>query len=312
MRTIIIGITIRHIVIPTHITRETRLWQTQFDLLTCLIIDSALCCMHILASCLLKRNQILCRRTFSCLCLKLDTAFYTTLIQRNFKRTRVQITTTLFLKRTRQHTRTSHLVTISCNAKSHIIFSRTTYFQPITTASPGQFPVTIIQVYLIWSFRIACLDGLVVHIIYHLAMLVSNIYRKCFCLFLQTKGICHRVDRERQSWQLLLMVRFANYAHGCRIGLSAYHILRHHIVRIVYPLFQTAISVKLQVLHHSAYCLNRKRTILSAYYLHHITCGGIIHKIVWIKLGYRIIARSPIEPWRHISQVKISQLTLQF
>ena len=199
MRTIIIGITIRHIVIPTHITRETRLWQTQFDLLTCLIIDSALCCMHILASCLLKRNQILCRRTFSCLCLKLDTAFYTTLIQRNLKRTRVQITTTLFPKRTRQHTRTSHLVTISFNAKSHIIFGWATDSQPIAAATPGQFPVTIIQVYLIWSFRIACLDGLVVHIIYHLAMLMRYINTKCFGLCVQTKSVRNRVYGERQG-----------------------------------------------------------------------------------------------------------------
>ena len=207
--------------------------------------------MHILASCLLKRIQILCRRTFSCLCLKFDTTYFTTLIQRNLKRIRVLMCriVTFSAKRTRQHTRTSHRVSISCNAKSHIILGWTTYFQPITTASPGQLPVTIIQVYLIGTFRIGRLDGLVVHIIYHLAMLVSNIYRKWFCLCLQTKGICHRVYRERQCGQLLLMIRFANHAHGCCISLSAYHILRHHIICVVYPLRQTTIPVKLQVLH---------------------------------------------------------------
>ena len=87
MAIIIIWITIRLIVIPTHITRETRLWQTQFYLLTCLIIDSALCCMHILATRFFPCSLILFRRTFSRLCLKLDTTFYTTLIQRNLKRT---------------------------------------------------------------------------------------------------------------------------------------------------------------------------------------------------------------------------------
>ena len=162
----------------------------------------------------------------------------------------MQIIATIFPKRTRQHTRTSHLFyAIVFNAKSHIILGWTTYFQPITTVSPGQFPVTIIQVYLIWSFRIGCLDGLVVHIIYHLAMLMRYINTKCFGLFLQTKGISHRIYRERQSWQLLLVIGFTNHTHRGRISLTAYHILRYHIIRIVYPLYQAAISVKLQVLH---------------------------------------------------------------
>ena len=230
---VIIGITLGLIVIPTHITRVTRLCQTKFYLLVRQIVYGTLRGMCQL---LLPCRPCSCV-TCTCLCLELYATSFHTLSYRNTELTCV------FMLRIRligissyqcRSTLTIAFILWSAHSNRFTIAQHFTT-KPFPTILEGKCPMRIIQgYYFCFAFCFAN-NLLTIHIVNHRAMLVLHIHHKVFCLLHFAESISHWVNRHRDWIQLLFVIRLTHHAHLLAEALVAVFILHHHIVRVVYP-----------------------------------------------------------------------------